>query len=152
MAGAKSFQTTEMRIASMPDHSNDPGNAGRAVIDRLHCPSCQVAFAIPKELDKFKGKRTKCQACGTPLRFSADGLGLTIVDEISSSNLAPVSASSDCVPAAESANPGGLPGDSLHDIKLGEDQPRRVEPTSERSRCPWRSGSGSGSRVSPSSP
>jgi hypothetical protein len=121
----------------MPDHSNDQGNAGRAAIDRLHCPSCRVDFSVPKELDKFKGKRSKCQACGTPIRFSADGLSLTIVDEPSSSKPATAPASaSDRVPTAEPVKPAGLLGDALPDIDLGEDRPRQVEPAPKRSKVP----------------
>ena len=68
----------------MPDTSNDPGAGGRAAVNRLNCPSCGVGFAVPRELDKFKGKKSKCQVCSAPFRFAADGLSLIAIDEGSS--------------------------------------------------------------------
>ena len=72
----------------MSDHSNDQGSGGRAAIDRLNCPSCGVGFAVPKELDKFKGKKSRCQVCSAAFRFSADGLSLIAIDD--GSSLGPV--------------------------------------------------------------
>ena len=52
--------------------------AGPAVrpVDRMNCPSCGVGFAIPEGLDNYKGKKSRCRACGVPFRIAMDGLSL----------------------------------------------------------------------------
>jgi hypothetical protein len=132
----------------MSDHSNDQGAGGRAAIDRLNCPSCGVGFAVPKELDKFKGKKSRCQVCSTPFRFSADGLSLIAIEEGSSIgpvvapgqtyDLAPSSGAPrpDRAPAPET-KPAAARRDSIADIDLGEDPPLRAEPPAKRFPLPW---------------
>ena len=112
----------------MPDHSNSQGTADRAAIDRLNCPSCGMGFAIPKGLDKFKGKRAKCQACAAPFRFAADGLSLITVD-----------ATPESPPAGEQvavAKSVGAHQETFPEIHLDADRPPRDEPVPKRSVVP----------------
>ena len=55
--------------------------SGRHVVDRLNCPTCGVGFAIPSGIDNYRGKKTKCRACGVPFRIAMDGLSLLPVDQ-----------------------------------------------------------------------
>ena len=54
--------------------------AARPPVDRLTCPACGVGFAIPDSLASYKGKKSKCRACGSPFRIAEDGLSLLRVD------------------------------------------------------------------------
>jgi serine/threonine protein kinase len=48
--------------------------------DRLACPTCGVGFAATADLANFKGRKSKCRACGAPFRISEDGLTLLRLD------------------------------------------------------------------------
>ena len=134
----------------MPDLSNDEGAGGRGAIGRLTCPSCGVGFAVPKEIDRFKGKKATCQACSTPFRFSADGLGLIAIDDASlpgpsgTSGHTPDEAPTSKAPRPDRApKPAGTRSDPLAEIDLGgrrssrEAPSPRDEPPAKRPLLPW---------------
>ncbi len=52
----------------------------RQQADRLTCPTCGVGFAIPDSVAKYKGKKSRCKACGSVFRFADDGLSLLPID------------------------------------------------------------------------
>jgi len=47
---------------------------------RLACPSCGIGFAATADLTGFKGRKSKCRACGSPFRIADDGLSLIAID------------------------------------------------------------------------
>jgi tRNA A-37 threonylcarbamoyl transferase component Bud32 len=47
---------------------------------RLNCPTCGAGFAATADLANYKGKKSRCRACGAPFRIAEDGLSLLRID------------------------------------------------------------------------
>ncbi len=57
---------------------------GRPAVNRLSCPTCGVGFALSGDMAAYKGRKSKCQACGTPFRVADDGRSLLRLDPAAS--------------------------------------------------------------------
>ena len=108
----------------------------RTAIGRLNCPSCGAGFAAPKDLDKAKGRRARCQVCAFPFRFSADGLSLIALEASSSGSSGSSEHATRALsqPEPKSAKPRG---DSIEDIELDQNRPLPNETAAKSFPLPW---------------